>query len=719
MRSHLFATLLAIFTLPAALPAAVELQFTNDGLQIQAGSIGSYVLDYPALQDGKQKIVHAILQKNAKGKTATVTYEGGAQVDLAIAEGGKVTAQWSNVPADVESVELALQIPIGFNQGGKWELGEKKADFPVQKPASPHLFQGNAPALNLINYEGKKLEITVPKFSFLQLTDNREWNWSIFHFKAFVPFAANKDDFSFTISTLGDGIASKPLVDSFGQSTLSTWDDKLQKAEDLKTDVAAEDAWYASLQPPATDALGGLPDSKESLGLQATGFFHIENKDGKTILVNPLGNAFFHISPCGFNPNDDYTLTKGRESAYEWLPKPEGEFSTVFRKDSGGTILSFHLVNQIRKYGQPFDPNTFSTRMIERLRKWGFNSIGAFTALDFGATARKTAQFPAVAHLPIDPWNGIKRIPGIHETFDPFDEGTRVKIAANLAEFLPAHANDPLIIGWFTVNEPIYEQIPPIVPTLKGSEHACKRELVTWLTKKYSDIAAFNTAWGTTASSFDALQETPLALTTEAAKQDSIAFASHFLDVYHRLIAENVRKHDKNHLLLGSRLQPATISNEWICRAMGPHVDVMSFNYYTYGMDTAFLRRIHEWTGGKPMMLSEFFWSSPSDSGLTGGREVGSQEERGLAYRNYVEQAAALGFVVGIEWFTMVDQSVTGRWFSGFDGERANTGLMSVVDRPWKPLLKQMMLTNYNIYDVWFGKKPPFVWDDPRFKVAP
>jgi hypothetical protein len=60
----------------------------------------------------------------------------------------------------------------------------------------------------------------------------------------------------------------------------------------------------------------------------------------------------------------------------------------------------------------------------------------------------------------------------------------------------------------------------------------------------------------------------------------------------------------------------------------------MSFNDYLYGLDKNFLRQVHEWTDGKPMMLSEFFWSSPSDSGLTGGREVGSQQERGLAYRN-------------------------------------------------------------------------------------
>jgi hypothetical protein len=141
----------------------------------------------------------------------------------------------------------------------------------------------------------------------------------------------------------------------------------------------------------------------------------------------------------------------------------------------------------------------------------------------------------------------------------------------------------------------------------------------------------------------------------------------------------------------------------------------MSFNYYTNGVDRDFLRRIYGWTGGKPMMLSEFYWSASRESGLTGGREVATQKERGLAYRNYVEQSAGLGFVVGIEWFTLNDQAVTGRWFQGLDGERANTGVIAVTDRPWKEALAEMIKTNYGIYPVWFGKQEPFLWQDPRF----
>ena len=661
--------------------AALDLKLGHDGIEIEAGSIGRFTLEYPALQDGSQKVLHKLIEKTVTGKSAALRYEGGGRVDMTLGADKKVTVKFADIPPDTKTVELAMQIPIGFNQGGKWKIGDKQAAFPVQKSASPHLYQGNTTVSQITNYEGKTLEWEVPSYSFLQLSDNREWQWSIFHWKAFVPFDANKGSFAISFRTLGEGAKTKPLVDSFGQSALSEWPDKVKSLDELKADVASEKTYYDSLQPPARDAFGGLPGSKEKFGLKTTGFFHVEKKGERWILVDPEGNAFFHLGVCGVVPNDDYTLVTGRESAYEWLPKKEGDFASVFRSGQEGTVLSFNLANQVRKYGQPHTGENYTARMIERMRKWGFNSSGAFTPLELGPEARKTAQFPTVAHLPLNAWEGIPRVPGIHETFDPFDEKNRALVEQKMAAFLPAHANDPLIIGWFIVNEPIYEEIPRIVPSLKGSQHACKRRFVQWLTEKYNTIDAFNTVWKAEAKSFDDLLEVGLAISTNAAKGDSVEFASFFLDEYLRLVKDSFRKHDPNHLLIGSRLQPGTISNEWICRALGKHLDVMSFNYYTYPMDTAFLRRVHEWTGGLPMMLSEFFWSSPSDTGLTGGREVDSQQQRGLAYRNYVEQAAATGFVVGIEWFTLVDQSVTGRWFSGFDGERANSGLIAAVER--------------------------------------
>ena len=84
----------------------------------------------------------------------------------------------------------------------------------------------------------------------------------------------------------------------------------------------------------------------------------------------------------------------------------------------------------------------------------------------------------------------------------------------------------------------------------------------------------------------------------------------------------------------------------------------------------------------------------------------------------YVEQAATLGYVVGIEWFTLIDQASTGRFFEKYTGEAANTGLIAVTDSPWKTMLAEMMKANYDIYKVFFGEKEPFRFADPRFEPA-
>ena len=716
MSTRVISSLISLF-IAAGLARAELVQLGKEGIGIDAGSIGKFTLDYPVLLDAGGKEVHKILETSAAGRAATVKYDGGAQLDVTLGDGGKVALKFSHAPSDVKTTTLDMHIPIAFSQGGRWKLGDKEAEFPKEKPAKPHLYQGHAAAMEITNYEGKSLTLKMPENSFLELTDNREWNWAIYHFKAHTPFDPNRAELSVTFSMQGaEGGKAAPLVDKLGQSAREDWPDKVKSVDELRADAAAEKAYYASLHPPAGDAFGGLPGSKEKLGLKATGFFHVEKKGERWLMVDPAGNAFFHLGLCSVGPGEDYTLVKGREAAYEWLPPREGEFATAWRKDSGGTVVSFQLANMIRKYGRPYSGEDYTARMIARMRLWGFNSIGAFSGAS--EQARKAAQFPTVAHLPLGEWEGIARIPNIGETFDPFDEKTRTQIEANLAKSLPARAADPLIIGYFIVNEPTYENIQHIAPTLKGT-HACKRRFVKMLAEKYKTIAAFNTAWGAQAGTFDELNDLVLNVKSDAAKKDVQDFTGLFLDEYFRIVAEAFHRHDPNHLLLGSRLQPGTINSEQLCRIAGKYLDVMSFNYYTNAVDKDFLRRIYQWTGGRPMMLSEFYWSASKASGLSGGREVATQQERGLAYRNYVEQSAALGFVVGIEWFTLVDQAVTGRFFEGLNGERANTGVIAVTDRPWKAMLSEAMKTNYDIYKVELGERPPFVFDDPRFKTKP
>ncbi len=687
----------------------LELKATEKGINIDAGSLGEFTLSYPELQDGTQKPVHKLVETKVSAGAASLKYEGGGEVELALSGTGGMTFKFAHIGDEVKNVSVVMLIDLAYSKGGKWKIGDKSGDFPREKPATPHLYQEHATQFLITNPQGQNLTLSVPEYSYQQLTDNREWNWGIFAWKDVIPFNAGIKEMTFTLS-VDQKAEGKKLVDELGQSMSEDWPDKVKSLEELKADVAAEKTYQASLKTPELDAFGGQLNSGSKLALKKTGFFHVEKKGDKSWLVDPQGNAFFHTGICGFNPSDDFTYIKGRESIYQWLPKTDGEFSSAFR-EGDPTCFSFYVANTIRKYGEPYTPDTYAARMIERVRKFGFNSMGAFSQP--APTALQKANFPYVLSLALNEWEGIKRIPGAWEVIDPFDETVRSQVVSQLEKTLPARADDPLLIGYFLVNEPRFDELPKVIPSLDGS-HACKRKFVELLHQKYSTVEAFNTAWKAEAKSFDELVSKGLAVSTPAATEDVKAFVGVFLESYFDLVCSHFHKHDTHHLLMGTRLQPVTIKDEQLCRISGKHLDVMSFNYYSYDVDKALLKQIHDWTGGLPMILSEFFWSSPRDSGLAGGREVRSQQERGLMYRNYVEQSASLGFVIGIEWFTLVDQSVTGRWFSKYSGESANTGLFSVTDRPWKPMLEEMAKTNHSIYDVLQGQRAPFAWEEAK-----
>jgi hypothetical protein len=83
--------------------------------------------------------------------------------------------------------------------------------------------------------------------------------------------------------------------------------------------------------------------------------------------------------------------------------------------------------------------------MIERGRKWGFNSAGAFGAGD--EDVRRQANFPHAAMLPLSVWEGIPELPGTHGAFDPFDPRLRKHCDESFAQKIAPRANDPLVIG--------------------------------------------------------------------------------------------------------------------------------------------------------------------------------------------------------------------------------------------------------------------------------
>lgn len=504
------------------------------------------------------------------------------------------------------------------------------------------------------------------------------------------------------------------LVDRYGQNARLDFPLKVKGDDELKADVAAQKATLEAFSGgPTLDSYGGLAGSGARFHLTKTGFFHVGKAGERQVLVTPEGNAFFQLAVCGIALSDDYTLVAGREQTYEWLPPKDGPLASAWRPETSG-VVSFYAANWVRKFGRPFDLEEWSGQVVDRLRHWGFNSAGAFSQ---NTKTMRELNFPYVSFLP-----GSKEVTmlpdkvGASEVIDPFAPNAAEALDKAFAARLPAAANDPLLIGYFLGNEQHFELLPKIIPAYQASKVPAKARLVAWLREKYATVDKFNAAWNPAKPLPDwaAAGEEPLFVRTEQGAADMQEFYRFYLESYYTLVSKTFHKYDKNHLLIGNRLTPGTANNKDAVEIAGKYMDVMSVNYYTYPLEGDFLKQVHDWSGGRPIILSEWYYSA-TDQGLGGGKEVKDQTERAKAYRNYVEQAAALPFVIGSQWFIYNDQSITGRYFEGFHGEGNNTGLVNVADRPYPELTAAARETANRIYDVMFGQKEAFVFKDPRF----
>ncbi len=504
--------------------------------------------------------------------------------------------------------------------------------------------------------------------------------------------------------------ASLKMIDTYGQFITANFDRKITSDEELLATTEKEKEYMDSLTTPDNfDEYGGVLGSKDALGFEATGFFHTETMpNGKPALVDPAGNLFFSVGSCGIGyPDDSYTMIKGRENVYEWLPVygVDTEFDTAFRNGNGGHF-SFHLANYIKKHGKPWTQEEYSKEQIERAKKLGFNSGGAWSrVLDYGMPQMVMLTMPSTGN----------RIGGAR-LFDVFGPTWEADIDASIKQSVEANVDNELIIGYFIANELNFDKMKTAIPTAKASEVGSKRKLVDVLKELYGgDIAKFNAAWEKSYASFDDMYEaTDLSITTNQADADFDEYLKVYFEQYYRTVSETFRKYDPNHMLCGDRIMTSISKDDKlmdiVCAAAGKYNDILSYNNYRSTLDLEKVQSMYE-AAGIPLMLTE--WSYPNtDNGMTPfGVNVKDPEAKGLAYKNYIEQHAALGCVVGTHWFEWVDQAPTGRYFDGLAGESYAFGMVDVTDTIYfdtAPIVKE---ANENIYSVFLGEEPAFEYE--------
>ncbi|MDQ6421396.1 chitobiase/beta-hexosaminidase C-terminal domain-containing protein [Paenibacillus sp. LHD-117] len=497
-------------------------------------------------------------------------------------------------------------------------------------------------------------------------------------------------------------------VDRFGQIESADFPEKVVSEQQLKADADTDAAYYDGLTPPSNrDAYGGLAGSATKYGLQKKGFFAIQKMGSRKAMTTPDGNLFFSLGVNGLTANETYTMVKGREELFESIPSILEDYKTAYNGDAN---FSFYLANKFIKSGTVPTEHAIYSEAAGRIKKWGFNSAGGFSPDKYGAENK----LPYVRMLPLSSMSWAK-IDGL-SLFDIFAPDAAAKLDKSFAGFVAPYKDDPMLIGYFIDNEYEYQKFYSHVPKLKASKAAIKGRLVKRLKDKYQDLDKFNSEWQTSFESFEELNEAELQLKTSAAWRDMDAFFRYYLETFYGTVSRLYRKYDPNHLLLGDRWLTTPFHNEKFRSVMaeieGKYVDVISINDYSYNMEAGLLEDVYAKSGGKPILISEFGFGT-TEQGLDPllPNSAVNQSQRGTRYRNYVEAAASSDYIVGAHVFNYLDQAALGRYWEGAWGERYNSGLVNVADRPYKEYLDGVMATNYDIYKVMLGEKPHYYYD--------
>ncbi len=305
-----------------------------------------------------------------------------------------------------------------------------------------------------------------------------------------------------------------PFIDSLGQYKHSQWPGKTGSADELRSFAISEKNELADLtMSKDIDEYGGW---KVGGNFKATGHFYTKKIDNKWWLIDPAGNLFFSHGVNGVG-NTAPTPVDLREDYFENIPDKTGEFSECwgtgnwaphgFYKDhTPYNTFDFLKANLIRKYGTGWKTQYRDITHL-RLRSWGINTLGNWSR-SYMYDADPDNRIPYVVSGSSSDARTIEGSSGWWRKFpDPFDRSFRGSVRESLKGFVSSAANDPYCIGFFVDNEQSWgDETSLSLSTLRspGTQPA-KKEFVSDLMGKYSNIENLNSSWKSAYFSWDDL----------------------------------------------------------------------------------------------------------------------------------------------------------------------------------------------------------------------
>ncbi|MCF8361267.1 MAG: hypothetical protein K9G70_01455 [Prolixibacteraceae bacterium] len=488
-----------------------------------------------------------------------------------------------------------------------------------------------------------------------------------------------------------------PVIDKFGQWTAKDWKGKIKSDEALKNELnALESDLSNSTYPSEWSEYGGY----KQLKFDETGYFHTHFDGNRWWLVDPSGYAFLSTGVDCMSPSAT-TAIEGNENLFEVLPsQSDSLYKDCYSPNNKGSGLLVDLLkaNYMRVYGSEWEQKwtEISKNMIKKYR---LNTVANWSSIEFA----QQAKVPYVLPLRNFPTTETLLFRDFPDVFNPIYSERAIAFASQLENY----KNDKYLIGYFLANEPkwAFGEFNLAFEMFGTSTSSyTKRKLIEQLKNKYqNNLKAFNNSWKLEVKAFDELQNRTFrdeSELSEKALKDLNEFSGTMVDQYIKVVCDEVKKIDSNHLNLGLRY--AWISSE-LCYRAGEFFDVFSINGYSFPgpPETA---ELYE-RSGKPIMIGEFHFGS-IDRGLpaTGIQGAENQQARADAYRYYLENGFARPEIIGMHYFQWNDQPVLGR----SDGENYNIGFMNICGIPYPELTEAASITHERMYQVAKKEIQPF-----------
>lgn len=375
------------------------------------------------------------------------------------------------------------------------------------------------------------------------------------------------------------------------------------------------------------DVYGGITNA--GFTGEATGFFHIEEFDGRPYIIDPLGNPYFAF---GMNDVMFSTATHNQE---QFILQKYGSQEGFYKE----------VTASLKEMG-------INTAQVSDSKSLLAVENGLSVVVPLGATSAymRTLGRTHLSGDGIFPYNNTVCL------FDP-DYVTFSEKAHATAIQNGNYADDPRVFGYTTDNE------------LPSELHMLDNYLTLEPTEVPTNAFSYATAWTWLArrmnDPFPSLEKYKASPEYEQIRREFLGF---WYARYYKVTSEAIKAADPNHMYMGSRANLNALSEEWPVRSAGYFADMITANLYG-GLNPSIDTIINLYRySGVPFMVTEFFAKAqdaidangfPLANSTGAGIQVRTQAERATYYQHYTLALLESRACVGWTWYRMRDNDQT------------------------------------------------------------